>query len=388
MTRLLSAAKILGICAAIAIFANTSVAQENVAPLATYQKLDPSGVTVSGISSGAFFAHQFHVAYSSLVKGVGIVAGGPYACADNADSITPPFGNPFFVAAVPRRVVAALAECTTFGRAEFKKQGWGFPDQPQASDSQAAAARQQTAGKIDDPANLAGSRVWLFHGDKDTVVPQPTAEALNQFYQLMGVPAANIQVVAGPDAQHGMPIDALASGATTHCDPPEKSYLVKCDYGAAERLLPYLYPDAAAQTPAAPGHIVRFDQTAFFDANDESASLNSFGYLYVPQACENDAQSAQRCRLHVAFHGCEQYAAKIHDLFAREAGYDSWADANNVVVLYPQATKWIRATDPSELSANPQGCWDWWGYTGKDYLGRDGTQMRAVRAMIGRLLPP
>src|SRR3954454_6990637 len=32
--------------------------------LQIYSKLDPSGVTVSGISSGAFFAHQFHVAFS------------------------------------------------------------------------------------------------------------------------------------------------------------------------------------------------------------------------------------------------------------------------------------------------------------------------------------
>ena len=62
----------------------------SVEPLAAYKKLEPSSVTVSGISSGAFFAHQFHVAYSSLVKGVGIVSGGPYACADQVDGITPP----------------------------------------------------------------------------------------------------------------------------------------------------------------------------------------------------------------------------------------------------------------------------------------------------------
>ena len=38
----------------------------SVEPLAAYKKLDPSSVTVSGISSGAFFAHRFHVAYSAL----------------------------------------------------------------------------------------------------------------------------------------------------------------------------------------------------------------------------------------------------------------------------------------------------------------------------------
>src|SRR5689334_6409572 len=35
-----------------------------VARLQVYHKLEPNSVTVSGRSSGAFFAHQFHVAYS------------------------------------------------------------------------------------------------------------------------------------------------------------------------------------------------------------------------------------------------------------------------------------------------------------------------------------
>jgi len=38
---------------------------------------------VSGLSSGGFFAVQFHVAYSSLVKGAAIFAGGPFYCAES-----------------------------------------------------------------------------------------------------------------------------------------------------------------------------------------------------------------------------------------------------------------------------------------------------------------
>lgn len=184
----------------------------SVEPLAAYKKLEPSSVTVSGISSGAFFAHQFHVAYSSLVKGVGIVAGGPYACADQVDSITPPLGNPFFVALVPRRVVASLAVCTHFGRSDFKQAGWQFPGKPDADDSQKAAIRSHAEKMIDDPGNLANSRVWLFHGDKDMGVPKSTMQELRNFYQKMGVPAGNIAVKDGPDAKHGMPIKALPSG--------------------------------------------------------------------------------------------------------------------------------------------------------------------------------
>src|SRR4051812_16331958 len=87
------------------------------------------------------------------------------------------------------------------------------------------------------------------------------------------------------------------------------------------------------------------------------------------------------------FTGCEQYVDKIHGLFFRDAGYNGWADAHHVIILYPQATPWLRLADPSQITGNPKGCWDWWGYSGDNYLSRDGKQMRAVRAMIARMLP-
>jgi hypothetical protein len=373
------------------MFCDASIAQEAPsAPLAALQRLDASAVTVSGISSGAFFAHQFHVAYSGLVKGAGLVAGGPYACADDADSVTPP--NPFVVALVPRRVVASLAVCTHFGVDDFKRSGWQFPSKPNARGGRETATREHAAGKIDDPANLADSRVWIFHGHVDDVVPPSTIQELARFYELMTVPATSIKVVDGADAKHGMPIDALApAGSGKHCELPEPSFLVKCDYAAAALLLQHLYPDASAPPAGARagGRFVAFDQSEFFDAKDQSASLDKSGYLYVPQECENDAASAVKCRLHVAFHGCEQYVQKIKETFVREAGYNAWADANHLVILYPQATQWLRPlTDPAGLTANPKGCWDWWGYSGDAYLTRDGKQMKAVRAMIARVMPP
>src|SRR3954471_7708961 len=43
--------------------------------------VDPAKVSISGISSGAFMANQFHIAHSDLIMGAGIVAGGLYGCA-------------------------------------------------------------------------------------------------------------------------------------------------------------------------------------------------------------------------------------------------------------------------------------------------------------------
>ena len=45
---------------------------------------DPKATSVSGLSSGAFMASQFHIVHSSTVIGAAIVAGGPFACAESA----------------------------------------------------------------------------------------------------------------------------------------------------------------------------------------------------------------------------------------------------------------------------------------------------------------
>jgi poly(3-hydroxybutyrate) depolymerase len=66
------------------------------------------------------------------------------------------------------------------------------------------------------------------------------------------------------------------------------------------------------------------------------------------------------------------------DTFARLAGYNEWADANRIVVLYPQA-------ESIPPFPNPRGCWDWWGYTDGNYATRSGKQMAAIRAMIDRV---
>ena len=45
-------------------------------------QLDPTGTTVSGVSSGAYMAVQLHIDNSRSIIGAGVVAGGPYFCAE------------------------------------------------------------------------------------------------------------------------------------------------------------------------------------------------------------------------------------------------------------------------------------------------------------------
>merc|ERR1712227_473911 len=45
--------------------------------LPTVPSVNPNSITLGGFSSGAAFATQFHVGYSSFVKGVGLWCGNP-----------------------------------------------------------------------------------------------------------------------------------------------------------------------------------------------------------------------------------------------------------------------------------------------------------------------
>jgi hypothetical protein len=44
--------------------------------------VDPNAISVSGISSGGSMAQKYPVAHSKQIMGVGIIAAGPWDCAD------------------------------------------------------------------------------------------------------------------------------------------------------------------------------------------------------------------------------------------------------------------------------------------------------------------
>jgi len=344
-------------------------------PLPADLLLGEGSVTVSGISSGGFFAHQFHVAFSGSIAGAAILAGGPYGCVEVIDNPVWPFRK-------MDRASAAVVACTQYLGSRF----WGLrPDPPRAEDILQLIDGAYRAGEIDDPAHLAGDRAWLFRGELDEVVPAAVANALADLYRSLGIGGDALLLEPGdPErpANHGFPVARFAGESRfprRDCAERALPFVIECGYDAAALLLEHLYPAGFITEPADAhdaGSLHAFDQSEFFQAS-RTAGLSGVGYIYVPDACRS-----QDCRLHVAFHGCRQNADaqgddRIHDDFVRDAGYNRWAAANRIAVLYPQAT---------EAAGNPRACWDFWGYSGEGWRTRNGVQMRAVDAMIGRLL--
>lgn len=333
--------------------------------------IDPATITVSGLSSGGFFAHQFHIAYSSRLAGAAIVAGGPYGCVET-------ISNPFMPWTRLGSLAAAVVACTHTAGDRF----WGLrPNPPQASDAVAVVAEAYRAGQIDDPESLKNDRVWLFHGSLDEIVPPRVGSVLAEVYQGLLSDHNDLVIMSDdPDrsANHGMPISRAEFDSgfpAPECEVYQAPYIINCGFDATGNFLAHLYPgsfEMAVSDPDDAGSILPFDQTPFLE-NVAEESLADVGYVYLPQDClSND------CRLHVAFHGCQQSVQPVdgsgaRDEFLREAGYTHWAGGNRIVVFFPQ----VMAT-PS----NPRGCWDFWGFTGSQWRTRDGLQMRAVAAMI------
>ena len=195
---------------------------------------------------------------------------------------------------------------------------------------------------------------------------------------MSGSPRAdNVAFVSEVDAGHAMVTRDVGNACATSKSP----FINDCDFDAAGTLLAHLYGPLKPPGDGS-GRILRFDQTAF-DPKAEETGLAAEGYLFVPEACAG----GERCRLHVVFHGCQQSAERIGQAFVEGAGYNRWAAANRIVVLYPQAAAlrdrflWVLPMP----WPNPLGCWDWWGFTGADFHVKSGRQIAAVDAMIARL---
>ena len=246
-------------------------------------------------------------------------------------------------------------------------------------------------GWIDPPSNLARAKLYLFTGGFDAFVGSATVEKARDLYLALGVPKANVTFEdhSGPAGAAGHAWVTKAFGGACSANAPP--FVNACGYDQAGAELKAIYgPRLDPPAPTATGRIVPFDQTEFVPGGAAAKNgLSNIGFVYVPRACE---PGAPRCRLQVALHGCTQSAETLGDGFYGKIGLNEWADANRIVVLYPQAHATNLSDLPSELlrfgpsALNPMGCWNWWGYSGDSlYLTRKGVQVEAIWAMVRRL---
>jgi hypothetical protein len=300
-------------------------------------------ITVSGISSGAYMAQQFHTAYSSQVNGVGIVAGGPYFCAKG-------------------KMIDALNRCM--------KTAMGVPS---AKDS-IAEANKLSGKEIDPVSNIKNSRVYAISGTKDDTVLQKVADINIETYKAWGVSPSNILYENKLAVGHAFPTDNFGNSCPT---PSQSPFISNCGRDIAGEMLAHLLGGLQPKKAVRSERFFKFDQLQNIDGVDfDKLSMHKTAYAYIPMGCEYPAM--KDCHIHVAFHGCKQTLDDIQTTFITKSGYNTWAESNKIVVIYPQAVK-------NMLLNNPNGCWDWWGYTGSNYHTKEGLQMKQVARVVEAL---
>lgn len=284
-----------------------------------------------------------HVIYSELIEGAGILAGGPFYCTENGVDLN---NN----------------ACTT---------------EPQLIDvnylEKATKVMASVPGWIGDVNNLKDSKVWLFSGKVDSTVVQGVTNKVRDFYSYYG---ANVEYINGIQAEHGFPSDLPQN--TLPCNKLSKPWIYGCNYDGAGHLLKHVLGRSLKPRDLDwknKGTLYQFDQTEFVATEDwVKSSFDETGFVYVPKWCEDNGG----CDIHMVFHGCSMGYWNLGTTWVVNTGYLEWAATNNLVVVYPQITK-------TDTGYQYPGCWDFWGYSGENYLSRVGIQPVALSKMISRL---
>ena len=307
--------------------------------------------SISGHSSGGSMASNHFAAFSGTVTGLGHLQAAPYGCAAQA---------------APRD--RYHLPCTT------------APDGLSVDALVAYAAAAHAAGKIDDPANWAARNVYLYAGGADSVVKADVVRKAAELYgRGGGTGTGKVALHVEPGAQHAFATDIAGYG--NDCGVLASPYINYCGYDMAGAVLAAIYGagNLAPRVDPVDSHVVAIDQGKYLAAlgfkKAADASMAETAYVYVPTACKADPAAC--ARIHVVYHGCQSYFGAVADAIYVHTGYNNWAEANDILLLYPQTV--------AKLPENAAGCWDWYGFLNGDFDTREGVQIAAVNAMVAGL---
>ena len=349
---------------------------------------------MSGISAGADFASQFHVAFADSVLASAAFAGQAPFCATTRFAGEPVVAGGCLAqpahnmgpgcSGLPTTGAAPCVGCAPDGttlQLDHCKRTPNATAQPLLL--VALAAQAAALGLIAPLAHFSDfHKLFAFRGTLDGVYLPPSVNTTVDFFVALGVAPRDARFDAFVPATHSMPsTDPALPRSSCAGFAPGFPGLENCGYDGAGEMFNFFFADLTPPPPnatAVPDNLRAFNQTAY--EVGVFAGLHSTGYIYVPSACA----AGRSCALHVAFHGCGQHATYPGEgmAFTLHSGYAQWADANGFVILYPQmggfAERNITAA-PAQLRA---GCFDGYGQSGPGYAWRSGPQMAAVANMV------
>lgn len=286
--------------------------------------------------------------------------------------------------------------------------------------------------KIDPLAYFHRQKVFVYQGQNDGVLRPGMAHQLLKYYKSVGVPETSIAFETSQGG-HNFPTDLEGQN---ECQAEAVPYVSSCQNDLAGKMLKHLLGRDLLRAQAVPEHIYVVDQNlnqvnqgkTRSEWTQPTKSVAPYAYLYASDECLANPKS---CQMHIALHGCQmtdsfstefqkRYAQQIlltqivnmrseknsanmffppialsffslpvieekeNKLgllkFVMDSGYIKYAEKNNLMILFPQT--WV---SEDSFPLNPNGCWDWFGATGKDYANKKGPEASWLMAYIQKI---
>lgn len=282
-------------------------------------KINRDTVLTAGLSNTADFAHQIHVAFSSLVSGSCIFSGMPFHCAVTR------FPHDYMVPKAPPTAAGIhCPECDANGTLIYDH----CKNHPHWVDVAKLGEYAERSAGVDEPhTHLARARVFAFQPTHDRCYQPLATENVVRFHARYAANASQLRLVDDQPFPHTLPINSTpyannASNATgAGYDGPGEC--LKHVLGHGNRLYP------APLDHFSPRYWRQIDVSEF--VTDGGVGVYRFAWLLVPPPCEQGT-----CALLILPGTCPiDYGEPLPPVGGSDGVFTRYAAANGIVVLKP-----------------------------------------------------
>ncbi|GMH71109.1 hypothetical protein TrST_g11323 [Triparma strigata] len=334
----------------------------------------PEGVITAGYSHAGDFAHQFHIAFSSSVKGSCVFSGQPYHCA-----VTKFPGEEFVTqndhSSVPNCDGCPEGQTLIYDHCKNHPQ-WVdvgmLPDFVRRSCGQNPIVYEEC---IDDPAELFEAKAFLFQPTHDRCYLDGAVANVQALYgQLVASPEKNVKYVDDQPFPHTLPTNST----------PYFNETLPAGYDGPGECLRWVYDDVDYAGAYEEKNLFVFDQTDFWELEGDQATngtgANEFGAIYIPTDCQS---GEEECKMVMVTGGC----GGDNPGFG-ESDYDfaKYGELHNIIVLKSCVGGYFdkdRFTNAPEVQ---RGLLDVYGQLSSDYAWQSGHHMRMVGKIMKRIM--
>jgi len=328
--------------------------------------IDRSSILTAGCSNTADFAHQFHVAFSSVVTGSCVFSGQPYRCAVTR------FDDDYMVPKTPSTAAGIhCPDCDSNGTLIYDH----CKNHPEWVDVNVLAAYAETAANVDDPrVHLAHARAFVFGPTHDRCYQPPAMANVAAFYWKYASRSTQVKLVDDQPFPHTLPTNSTPYFNTSQ----------PAGYDGPGRCLQHVFFHKQVMQAAAPRmdgakYWRRINATAFVPPASVAAGMRPSAWLFVPPQCDKGT-----CKLVILPGGCDAFKDDLpggpDDDFAR------YGLSNGIVILKPCQGGPIDTKRFPYNHENRRGMVDVYGQLEADYATQTGSQMRPIGGMLKHLM--